>query len=200
MNTIKVNCIYGDFMFETIVEILVLVTALSVDSFAAGLVYGVGKVKVPLLSVLIITFISSMTLIISIFIGNIISGMLPENFTDDVSFLIIYTIGVVKLLQKPKGDEADKADKANKDGDNILSPVEALYLGAALSIDSIAAGIGAGVMAVHAAWTLCVSLLVGGLAIFFGTWLGRIISSRFRSDLQWVSGILMILLAFMRRV
>jgi len=197
MNTIKVNCIYGDFMFETIVEILVLVTALSVDSFAAGFVYGVGKVKVPLLSVLIITFISSMTLIISIFIGNIISGMLPENFTDDVSFLIIYTIGVVKLLQKPKGDEADKA---NKNGDNILSPVEALYLGAALSIDSIAAGIGAGVMAVHAAWTLCVSLLVGGLAIFFGTWLGRIISSRFRSDLQWVSGILMILLAFMRRV
>lgn len=182
-------------MLEIILEIFVLVMALSVDSFSAGFAYGVSKTKTPLMSVLIVSFISSITLVLSLFAGKFLQRLIPISLADEISFLILFILGVIKLLDHSDHDEAAKA---NKDGDDILSPAEALTLGIALSIDSIAAGIGAGVMTVYIPETLCTSLIIGSAALILGSRLGCIVSNHFKTNLMWVSGTLLIALAFMK--
>ena len=176
-------------------EILVLVTALSVDAFAAGFVYGVSKIKVPFVSVLIVTGVSCVMLAVSLLAGNLVSSLIPENLTRHFSFLLLFVLGLVKVFDRSSHDEAEAADK-NKDA--FVSPAEALTLGAALSIDSLAAGVGAGIKTASIPSAFLLSCLVGVLAIVLGSRLGRAISSYFRSNLCWVSGVLLIILAFMK--
>lgn len=182
-------------MPELVLQILILVTALSVDSFAAGFAYGVSKIKVPLLSVTITALITSFMLIISLLVGNVIQGLLPPSLTSEISFLILFILGSVKLWDHSKHSDAEQA---NKDGDDNLSPIEALTLGFALSIDSIAAGVGAGVRTADIPATFSISLLIGASVILLGCRIGNIISSRVQTNLSWVSGILLIILAIMK--
>jgi len=182
-------------MFEMILEMLLLITALSVDSFATGFAYGVSKTRIPILSVTITTLISSLMLIISLLAGNFLQSLIPASLTCVISFLILFILGSIKLFDRSDHTEADGA---NKNGDDLLSPSEAVSLGMALSLDSIAAGIGAGVMAINIPAAFIISLFLGAAAILFGRKLGYIISGRFRSNLSWVSGFLLILLAVMK--
>ncbi len=182
-------------MFSFILEILLLVTALSVDAFAAGFAYGVSKIKVPVLSVLIVSVVSSLTLAVSLILGEMVSNMIPQDLTRQFSFVLLFVLGVVKLFDRSRHNEAEEA---NKNQDDLVSPGEALTLGAALSLDSVAAGIGAGVAASRIPAVFAASALVGALAVASGTYLGRLISSHCRSNLCWVSGLLLILLALMK--
>lgn len=53
-----------------ILELLILVVALSVDAFAASFVYGADRVKIPVSSVLVIAGISSGILFLSLGLGE----------------------------------------------------------------------------------------------------------------------------------
>lgn len=182
-------------MFEHFLKALILVTALSVDSFTSGFAYGVSKTRMPLLSVFIVAFISSITLVFSLLLGSMIQGIIPPGWAAKISFTILFLLGLVKLFNCSKHNEAEKA---NKDGDDLLSPVEAISLGAALSIDSVAAGIGAGFVKIMIPAAFIASLLIGAAALILGSKLGHIISNRFRANLDWVSGVLLMLLAVMK--
>ncbi len=182
-------------MSSYLFEILILVTALSVDAFAAGFVYGVSKIKVPFLSVIIVTAISSLILVVSLLAGSLVSRLLPGNVTEYFSFLLLFILGLVKLFDRTRHEEAETADK-NKDA--VLSPTEAFALGAALSIDSLAVGIGAGIPSSYIPTAFLASAWIGALAVLLGSLLGRLIASHCRSNLCWVSGVLLILLAFMK--
>ncbi len=182
-------------MYSFLFEILLLVTALSVDAFAAGFVYGVSKIKVPLASIIVVTGISSLILVCSLITGNLISRLIPGNLTQYFSFLLLFVLGLTKLFDRSRHDEAETADK-NKDA--FVSPTEAFTLGVALSIDSLAAGIGAGIGSAYIPVAFLASFLIGALALIAGSWLGGLISSRCRLNLCWISGVLLILLAFMK--
>lgn len=184
-------------MSSSILEILFLVTAVSVDAFAAGFTYGVSKIKVPFSSVLIVTGVSSLVLGFSMAAGSLICNLIPGNMTRYVSFVILFVIGTVKLFDRSSHEEAEQADK-NQDA--FVSAEEAAVLGAALSLDSLAAGVGAGVRASQIPAAFLLSFLVGALAVEAGGLLGRLISARCQSNLCWVSGILLIILAFMKLV
>lgn len=88
----------------------------------------------------ILASISSLILAFSLLTGNLLTGLLTPSQTCHISFLVLLLLGIAKLFDRSCCDQADKADK---DRDKLLSPVEAVSLGFALSIDSAAAGIGA---------------------------------------------------------
>lgn len=178
-------------------QMILLVTAVSVDAFAAGFTYGVSKVKVPGTSVLIVTGVSSLVLGFSLAAGSLLCQLVPGNMTRYVSFVILFVLGIVKLLDRSPHEEAEQADR-NQDA--FVSAEEAAVLGAALSLDSLAAGVGAGVQAPQIPAIFLLSFLVGALAIELGGLLGRLISARCQSNLCWISGILLIVLAFMKLI
>ena len=182
-------------MLAVCIEIFVLVTALSVDAFAAGFAYGVSKIKVPFRSLLIVTGASSLILALSLLLGRLAGALLPPGLTGAFGFVVLAGLGVFKFFDRTNGREAEKADKNR---DQVVSPAEALALGAALSVDSLAAGIGAGALFVPIPAAFLTSVLVGGAALLLGEGLGGFLSARFRSSFSWVSGCLLLLLAFLK--
>lgn len=194
-NTIKKQYIRCHNMLEFIFEIFLLVTALSIDAFAAGFAYGVSRTRIPFSSLCILTSISSLILAFSLLTGNLLTGLLMPQQTCHISFIILLLLGIAKLFDHSCCDQADKADK---DRDKLLSPVEAVSLGFALSIDSLAAGIGALLPPSHIPAAIVASFFMGLLAILGGSFLGKKISCHVQKNLCWISGVLLIFLAFLK--
>lgn len=185
-------------MPENTLEIFFLSTAVSVDAFAACFSLGLRRVKIPLLSVVILSVISSLFLSLSLFAGVAVSALLPAGLTKKISFLILFILGLSKLFER--SDET--ADKANKNHDNLLSVREAFFLGLALSLDSLGAGLGAGMMtASFRPLFVEIILLPFFLSIFFivlGGTLGKMLSTRLNGNFCRLGGLLLIALAFFK--
>lgn len=211
-------------MFSSWIEIIVLVIALSIDAFVASFVYGSNKVRIPFVSAWIITMLSTGILILFLAMGSIVGTIFPSSLTKGICFFILFSLGIIKFLDTSlkswiryqEGRQRKWAfsvsglqfiltvyanpETANAGDVTVLSPAEAVSLGIALSLDSAAAGIGAGMMVNHYILTVVLSLIVGMLAIVFGSWLGNRIASHSTLDLSWLSSILLMILAFMKLI
>ena len=182
-------------MTEIFLEIIILAAALSVDAFAVSFSYGLNRTRLPLSSILILTCLSVFSLSVSLLAGRFLHGLLPEKPAAAFRFLILFLLGVFKLLDSSSKGRAEAADKNR---DDRLSPLEALPLGAALSVDSLGVGIGAGIAPSWFLPTLTVSFLLGIGAILAGSFLGQRLSLRSSCRFDWLGGLLLILLAFLK--
>ena len=116
--------------------------------------------------------------------------------------MILAVLGVWKLCERPGGKSAAEADKNR---DRLVSPAEALALGAALSADSLAAGIGAGALNIPLLPAAAASFLAGAAALSGGERLGRVFAASeaesektgagSRLKINRLGGILLLLLA-----
>lgn len=180
---------------------LILVTALSVDTFAAGFVYGVNGVKVPGGSVWILTGVSGILFVGALFAGGAAGKLLPEILTRTGGFLFLLILGIRKLAEPSGHREAERADRNR---DRQVSPAEAAVLGCMLSADGLAAGVGAGFLSEKidffqvGMFGLVSSVTAGIAAFLLGKWCGRSLASCFQVNLCWVSGVLLLLLAVMK--
>ena len=73
-----------------------------------------------------------------------------------------------------------------------------MALALAMSIDSLVTGTMAALLDIPVAATLVLSFAVGVCMMYGGLWLGRKAASRFRCDLSWISGVLLMVLALMK--
>lgn len=209
--------IRGDFM-----EIALLVLAVSIDSFVASIHYGIKKIKIPFSSILIINLISSSFLGLSIFLGKEAQKFFPMGMTSMISFIILSLLGVYYLFEglikfyleskkDSKGEiEVKFADirfminiyidgtKADKDKSKILDYKEAIYLAIALSLDSLTIGFGSGLSNMNYLKIMFFAFLAGFFSIFSGLKIGERLSKEIRFNLSWLSGIILIILAFLR--
>ena len=88
--------------------------------------------------------------------------------------------------------------RADIDHSKILSAKEAIYLAIALSIDSLATGIAFGMAINDPKEVLLISFVMGILILTIGQWLGRRISKAVSYDLSWMTGVILLILAFSR--
>ncbi len=186
-------------MKDTIIEILFLSAAISVDAFTASFAYGCRRIKIPAFSVIILNAVSVLFLSAALLAGTFLSSLIPAGLTAQISFLILFVLGLVKLFEPPADAQAENGDKNH---DNLLSASEAFYLGLALSLDSLAAGIGAGITPIQRPYyillTVCIAMLTGILAIVLGCFLGKMLSARLNGNFCRLSGLILIALAFMK--
>ena len=209
-------------MFSAFPGMLVLVTAVSMDAFVAAFTYGTEKVKIPFWSVSILALLSAGILMVSLLAGTGLGNLLPEQITGQICFLLLFLLGLLKLFDssfkaflrklKPSGkrlsfslagariilDIYADPEKANGEDKGVLSPKEALFLGLALSLDSTAAGLGAGVGEASVLGLFLLSFLFGMLAVPAGNLLGRRLALKREFNLSFLSGILFMLLAVKR--
>lgn len=204
------------------VQLLLFLMVLSLDAFTAGIAYGAEKIKIGFGSGIIISLFGGFALLLSAWVGNWISGGLSETFCKTLSFVILFFVGLFNFIQgavksyiKRRRESGASMHfklhgldffvevlmdetKADADHSSYLSTREAAYLAAALSVDSLAAGIGAG-FAGMSAWQLGAGAVFMNLfAVFCGCLLGRLIASCSRLELSWLGGAVLILLAFFR--
>ncbi len=207
-------------MFFTVSRLVLLIVALSVDAFAAGLSYGADKVRIPPLSALIVAFLSDLLLIASLLAGSLFKALIPPSLAALFSFALLFILGVLKIFDSSvkkiirenrfKDRELHlslknlgfiltvyaQPQKANTEDIEVLSPGEAVSLGLALSLDSIAAGIGAASSELSLPLTALLTFSISLLSVFAGCRLGRFLADRSGLNLSVMGGILLVLLAF----
>lgn len=209
-------------LFYDVLNMLLLVTALSIDALVAGFAYGVDRIRIPLLSMVIVGGLSAGSLLLTMLAGRGVLSGIPPGAARIVSCLLLFLTGLVKLFDGTvkclirRRAPAEKhlnfrifdvrflltvyADPDLADADRVggLSPGEACSLGLALSIDSMAAGLGAGIAAAPVALPVLLAFALGTVAVGAGVLLGNRIASRCSLDFSWVGGLLLILLAALK--
>ena len=209
-------------MHSLIPQLIMLVTALCLDSFAASFVYGAERIRIPAASVAVLSGLSTAVLILSLLLGSGVGHIVPRRLTELFCFLILFLIGFVKLFDGalkslirrfPLPEKrlkfsvsqfhfiltvyADPA-AANEEDISVLSPSEAFFLGLSLSLDSAAAGFGAGMTAFSLPLITLLSLGLNTASVLLGSCLGKRLASRSSLDLSWLCGLLLIALAFFK--
>lgn len=203
-------------------ETILLVLSVSIDSFLASIAYGTSKIKIPLTSAFIVDIISASMLGFSLLVGGFLQNYISANIARIISFLVLFLLGVYRLFEsllksyiKNKSNNlspltfklfdfnvvlqvyADET-KADFDKSKILTSKEALYLAFALSLDSLAVGFGISLISINYIQVFAVALLIGIVAILLGAFIGKKFVETTNINLSWLSGAMLIILAFLR--
>lgn len=201
----------------TIIEALLLVTALSIDTFISSLAYGTNKIKIPFSSAMIINIICSVFLAVSILLGEFFEPYVSENLIQLISFFLLFSLGIIKLFNKKikklfnylkqislfKQLKVDffmniytNPEKADLDTSKSLSNKEAIWLALTLAVDGLSVGFGAGLTSINHFLVIFFSLFSDMIAIYLGCYIGIRIAKKTSFDLSWLSGLILIFLAF----
>lgn len=196
---------------------LSLIFALSLDTFMAALSYESSKIRIPISSNLIISFICSLFLFISLLLGNFFSFFIPEIILKWISFTILFCIGFIKNFDNrikkfiKKRNFKSKSINfsfcnlkfilqiysdyscADMDKSKSLSPIEAISLALALSIDGLSAGLAFNVSFILGLLIFFICFILNFVFIL----LSKIIS-HVKIDFSLLGGIIFIVLAFCR--
>ena len=209
-----------------ILNCIVLALSVSIDSFGIGITYGIKNTKITNLSKLILFIVSLIATIISINFGKVISKIFLPFFTNLLGCLILVAMGTIFVFQslskkKPAIKPLNKQKKYNFfikwlgitiqiikdpifsdfDKSNTISSKEALYLGTALSLDSLCIGIGSSMLNISSYLFPLLVAFFQLLFISFGNFIGKELknSSRINDNIwSFISGILLILIGLLK--
>ncbi|MCL2563878.1 MAG: manganese efflux pump [Oscillospiraceae bacterium] len=209
-------------MFFSVFQAIILASALSVDALLASFAYGSQKIRIPVGSLLVISLICSGVLGLTLLLGGVMGEWMDDSLAAMFSFMILFGLGVIRVCDsslknwiRRRGDLGGQikfsafnlrfilqvyADPktADADGSRTLSLPEAAALAIALSLDGIAAGLGAGLLGAGALLTVGVTFGLTVCAVAVGCRLGGRLAARVTADVSWVSGALLMLLAVLQ--
>ena len=176
-------------MLLSFLTFLLFCTALSVDTFTAGLSYGSSGVRVPTLSRLILAFVSGLMFTFSVFFSGFLTRHFPEKAALLLSFLILFVLSLYKGYDALSCWKSDRNSPGKAPADpfttdslsreinhtepSLLSAKEALLLSLVLSLDSLTAGAGYQLQFLSPLLVLLFSSLIHFLSLILGLSLSR---------------------------
>ncbi len=208
------------FSFIVILEAMMLASALSLDAFIASFAYGSKKIRIPFKSAQVISLICSSITGLSLLAGTILRQYIPDWLTITISFVVLFILGIIKLLDSITKSIIRKYSNLNKeikfsmfnfkfilnlyanpedadiDASKTLSPTESASLAFALSLDGITVGLGAAIGNVNGLAVFICSLITDMTAVLLGSFSGNKAAKKISFNLSWLSGIILIILAF----
>jgi len=194
-----------------------LIITLSLDLLFACMAYGFKNIRIPAASKAVIVLVSTAFLAFSMTLGGILSYLLPEHLLKPVGFAVLFLMGLLSLFESMikqvlKRHRSSKTirlkysdiafvvdiyiDKTKADADHsqTLSPREAFFLALPLSIDSLFTGLSISANTPEVLLLLLLSAISGYLAAALGARIGQ--KSSLHKDYTWLSGLILIALAF----
>ncbi len=204
----------------SVIEALLLAGAMSMDAFISSFAYGTNKIKIPFKSVFVINVVCSTILGVSLLAGTIVRQYIPDWVTGWICFLILFILGMTKVLDGVtksivrRYSDLDKKihfslcnlkfilclyadpEQADIDRSKSISPMEAVSLAVALSLDGMAVGFGAAIGEINGVAVFLSSLLTDALAIMLGVYVGNRIAKKININITWISGLVLIIMGF----
>ncbi|HHV57736.1 MAG TPA: sporulation membrane protein YtaF [Firmicutes bacterium] len=199
---------------------LVLALAVSLDSLGVGFAYGAKKVRIPPVSLFLLSGLSMAAMYSSMLAGRVLAGLLPAASSRWLGGAILIGMGLSSFFtawrsqRKKTGEDKllslrirplgliiqviEEPGRADLDDSGEISSGEAVLLGAALALDALGAGLGAALTAFPPFIT---SALVGGATLCtlkVGQGLGQRL---LRLETSWATlahGALLVALGFYR--
>ncbi|MCK9859296.1 sporulation membrane protein YtaF [Paenibacillus sp. ATY16] len=105
-------------MFAHFASLLVLAFAVSVDGFGVGVTYGLRRIRIPLLSVVIIACCSGLVIFLSMIVGSWITGYLSPFVAKLIGAVVLVGIGTWALLQLRRSSREAGAAEGQAEGDS----------------------------------------------------------------------------------
>ena len=123
---------------------LVLALSSSIDSLGIGITYGLRHIKLLKKSKIILFLVSIFITFSAGIIGNILKNTLSANICEFIGSAFLLCMGIFIIIQTN-----DKEVSFDFDNSNDISPKEAIWLGLALSLDSLCIGIGGSTIGIN---------------------------------------------------
>lgn len=161
-----------------------LAICVSIDSLGIGLTYGLKNTKISFSAKFILFIISIVITSISIIIGSSICKIFSPTFSKMLGCLLLCALGLWIIIQAITSNKEKikreyhffikflgitvqiirDANFSDLNNSNLIESKEALYLGIALSLDSIGIGIGSSIMGLN---SFLFPILVAIFQLFF---------------------------------
>lgn len=134
----------------SVFAVILLAVAVSIDGFGAGLACGIGRVKIPVLSIVLMGLAAGGAVLCSMLIGSLVGALLAPVLAKIIGGLLLIGFGLLMVWHL--GKEEDKGgllgllnepSQADADHSGSISAREAVILGLALALDGFGAGFGA---------------------------------------------------------
>jgi putative sporulation protein YtaF len=186
-------------------SIVAIGIAANLDNLGIGLSFGARSTKVPPLSNLLIALLSMAATYLAMTAGMYLSHLISSSWGNLIGGLVIVFIGAWGLRSSLKrrrklvsdaelGEQHERmAERSDKDGNHIISWVESISLGFALSLNCIASGLGAGASGVSPLFS---ALSVGIFSLFtidIGVRLGNKIAKSWLGQYSELLGCLLLI-------
>ena len=212
-----------------LINALILALSASIDSLGVGISYGLKKTKINFPAFVILFLLSLLITSLSISLGNIITSFISPNATKIIGSIILILIGIFIIYEAilPKEKNKKKTLPQHKeynifikflgitiniikdpissdiDNSNKIDLKEAIFLGIALSIDSLSIGFGASAIGIN---TFIFPILISIFQIMFLN-IRRILGSKINSISNlpkniWsiISGVLLICIGISKMI
>jgi putative sporulation protein YtaF len=203
---------------------VLLALAVSLDSFGAGLTYGMKSITIPFRSISIIAICSAVTFLSSMLIGSAIEHFISPKTGEVLGGLILLAIGIYSLFQVfiSENEEAESEPRdivkfeikslgivihilkkpviADMDRSGSITGLEAVLLGIALSLDAFGAGIGAALVNLSPMLTTLSIAIMSALFLWGGMFLGLFFVHRANwvKRLSVIPGLLLIIMGLLK--
>ncbi|MDD2621391.1 MAG: sporulation membrane protein YtaF [Syntrophomonadaceae bacterium] len=146
--------------------ILFFALAVSADGFLVGVAYGVKKIRIPLVSLAVIALASAVAVSVSMIFGRVLASILTSSTSSVIGAVLLIVIGVYYLFAACRetiekiGNDGEpllslniksmgiiiqilkEPSSADFDSSGDISTREAFFLGLALAMDALGAGVG----------------------------------------------------------
>lgn len=201
---------------------LLFLLGLSTDTFVASLSYAVTGIKIPIRSSLVISIVCTMMILLSLLGGDFLLPYVSPSLLKGLSFLILFAIGGTKIFEGSikryvrRHQQEDTVlrfsfcnisfllsiysdyEQADRDASKVLSIGEALSLAIALSFDGLSAGLALGSSNISYLTLLGMGFGMNFLFIILAKVIGKRLFLKKTIDLSFLSGLLFVVLAFLR--
>ncbi|GIN22100.1 MAG TPA: sporulation membrane protein YtaF [Bacillus bacterium] len=204
-------------------SLLLLAVAISLDSFGAGLAYGLRNIKIPLKSIMIIALCTALSLGAAMFFGQLIQGFLSPAAANRIGGAILIAIGgwvIFQFIRSEKDQTGHqeklefnweikslgivihilkKPTRADFDSSGTVTGVEAFMLGMALSLDAFGVGIGAAMLGFSPIILSGAAAVMGGLFLAGGIAFGGLFAHmRAIQKFTFFPGVLLIVIGLLK--
>ena len=194
---------------------LLLAAAVCMDTFFAAIGCSMSGIAIPKRCALLVSAIGTAMLALSLCLADAIGAHLPPAVCRIGGSVLLCTIGTAQIVKSGMKaairrrrphirrralglviDICFDETLADADGSKTLSLREAAAFSAALSLDSLASGMGAGIAPRMLPLCLAITLVLGYLLMLAGCRIGS--ERRERPRAEWLGGVLLVMLGVCR--
>ena len=165
----------------------------NVDNLGVGVAYGVKRIRIGMMSNLLVAFFNAMGTLLSMTAGETISKLLPATISGYIGNSIIILVGIWGLIntfgfwgsdteKTPTGEPqeiiqleyiAQHPESLDPNRSGHVKMRECLPLAYALSISNLATGVGAGLAGYNVGFLVLIMFIFSMLGISVGYFIGR---------------------------
>ena len=200
-----------------IISALLFSLSSNLDNVVVGIAYGIKKIKIGIISNLIIAIVTSTGTFLSMMVGAYILKFLPHSVANGLGAMVIIILGayfvtqsIMKLVNNTKSKELalknttdmiEYAKKSDLDSSGDIGIKEALIVAFALTFNNLGTGVAASITGVSMKITVMSTFILSILTIIFGEAVGNHVLGKLLGEYAPLfSGILLIILGIIEFV